>query len=141
MAELLSADKQRVLASAVTPVRALPVRLPVALKLATASVDARLDAKTGAVLELKGAVERLNGFAGDASIALTGLPAGVPVPAALNVKAGETAFAFKLALPPTTPAGEVKLRVGVTATDPKQPNVRVKGRDAEATLRVLVAPK
>ncbi len=136
LAELLTADKQRVLASAVTPVRALPVKLPVALKLASLPTDAKLDAKTGATLELKGTVERLNGFAGDVSVTLTGLPAGVPAPAALTVKAGETAFVFKIALPPTTPAGEARLKFGATATDPKQPNVRVKGRDVEATLKI-----
>ena len=55
---------------------------------------------------MKGTAERLNGFAGDIAVTLTGVPAGVPVPAPVTVKAGETAFAFKLAFPPTTLAGE-----------------------------------
>ena len=81
LAELLTPDKQRVLASAVTPVRALPVKLPVAVKFAVPTLEAKLDAKTGATVEVKGTVERLSGATGDVAVTLTGLPAGVPVPA------------------------------------------------------------
>ncbi len=53
------------------------------------------------------------------------------------MKAGETAFAFKLALPAATPAGETKLKLSATAApDPKQPAVRVKARDADVVLNV-----
>ena len=141
LAELLSADKQRVLANAVTSVRTLPVKLPVAMKLASAKIDAKLDTKTGAMVEVKGAVERLNGFAGDIAVSLTGMPAGVPVPAPITVKAGETAFVFKLTLPVTTPLGDAKLKLSATAIDPKLPAVRVKGRDVEVTLNVIPPPK
>jgi hypothetical protein len=141
LAELLTPDKQRVLASAVTPVRKMFVALPVAVKLDDTRFDALLDAKTGATVEVSGSVERLNGFAGDIAVSLTGLPPGVPVPAPITVKAGETDFAFKLAIPPTTPASETKLKLTATAIDPKQPNVRVKGRDVEAVLNVIAPPK
>jgi hypothetical protein len=142
LAELLSPDKQRVLASAVTPVRKLFVALPVAVKLDDAKIDAALDAKTGATVEITGSVERLNGSAGDITVSLTGVPVGVAVPAPVTVKAGDTDFAFKLAIPPTTPAGETKLKLSATAApDPKQPAIRVKGRDVEATLTVIPPPK
>ena len=142
LAELLTPDKQRVLASAVTPVRTLPVKLPVAVKFDAPKFDAKLDAKTGATVEVKGTVERLNGFAGDIAVSLTGVPSGVPVPAAVTVKAGETAFSFKLVIPPAALAGESKLKHSATAApDPKQPAVRVKARDVEATLTVTPPPK
>src|SRR5579883_428488 len=137
LAELLSPDRQRVLASAVTPVRKLLVALPVAVKLDDTQFDAALDPKTNATVDVSGSVERLNGFAGDVAITLTGLPAGVPVPAAITVKAGDTDFAFKLTIPPTTPISETKIKLSATAIDPKQPNVRVKGRDVEAVLKVI----
>jgi hypothetical protein len=137
LAELLTPDKQRVLASAVTPVRTLQVKLPVALKLDGPKLSAKLDAKTGAMLEVKGTVTRLNGFAGDVAVSLAGLPPGVPVPAPVTVKADATAFAFKLTLPAATLPGEAKLKLTATAIDSKQPNVRVKGRDAEVVLNVL----
>lgn len=141
LAELLTPDKLRVLASAVTPVRTLPVKLPVAVKFDTAKLEAKLDAKTGATVEVKGTVERLNGFVGDIAVSLTGVPAGVAVPAPITVKAGDTAFAFKLALPVATPLGEAKLKLSATAIDPKLPAVRVKGRDVEVVLNVSAPPK
>jgi hypothetical protein len=140
-AELLSADKQKVLATAVTPVRTLAVKLPVAVKADVPKIEAKLDAK-GAMIEVKGTAERLHGFAGDVAVSLAGLPPGVPVPPAVTVKAGETKFAIKLALPVATPPGEVTLKLSATAApDPKQPNVRVKARDVSVVLNVVAAPK
>jgi hypothetical protein len=142
LAELLSPDKQRVLASAVTPVRKLFVALPVAVKLDDAKIDATLDAKVNTTVEVSGSVERLNGATGDIIVTLTGVPTGVPAPGSITVKAGETDFAFKLTIPPTTLAGETKLKLSATtAPDPKQPNVRVKARDVEAILNVIAPPK
>jgi hypothetical protein len=140
-AELLSPDKQRVLATAVTPVRNFVVKLPVAIKVDVPKIAASLDAKKPAMLEVKGTVQRLHGFAGDIAVSLTGVPLGVSVPAPVNVKAGETAFTVKVALPTTTPAGEVKLKLSAScAPDAKQPNVRVKGRDIDVVLNVIAAP-
>jgi hypothetical protein len=141
LAELLTADKQRVQASAFTPVRTLKVKLPALVKFAAPSFDAPLDAKANATVEVKGTVERLNGFAGEVAVTLARLPAGVPVPGPINVKANESAFSFKLTLPPATPAGEAHLKLTATAADPKQPNVRVKLRDAAALLKVLPPKK
>jgi hypothetical protein len=142
-AELLSPDKQKVLATAVTPVRTTSVKLPVAVKLdGAAKIDAKLDAKTGATVEVKGIAERLNGFTGDIVVSLTGLPPGVAVPPPLTVKAAETKFVFKLTLPPTTPPAEAKLKLSASvAPDAKQPNVRVKSRDVEVVLAILPPAK
>jgi hypothetical protein len=137
-AELLSPDKQKVLATAVTPVRTMPVKLPVAVKLeGAAKIEAKLDAKTGATVEVKGTAERLNAFTGEVVVSLTGLPPGIPVPPPATVKAGDTKFAFKLVLPPTAPPGDAKLKLSASVVpDPKQPNVRVKSRDVDFALTI-----
>jgi hypothetical protein len=141
-AELLSPDRQKVLATAVTPVKLLPVKLPVAIRAGAPKLEAKLDAKTPPVLEIAGTVERLNGFAGDIQVSLAGQPAGVAVPAPVTVKAGETKFTLKLTFPAATPPGETKLKLTASVVpDPKQPNVRVKGRETEVTLNVIAAPK
>jgi len=140
-AELLSADKTRVLSTAVTPVRNFAVKLPVAIKADVPKLEAKLDAKTPTMIEVKGSVERLNGFTGDITVSLTGVPAGVAVPAPVIVKAAETVFVVKLALPITTPPGEVTLKLSASvAPDAKQPAIRVKGRDIEIALHVIAAP-
>ncbi|MFO0825715.1 MAG: hypothetical protein U0792_21770 [Gemmataceae bacterium] len=140
-AELLGPDKQRVLAVAVTPVRTFAVKLPVAIKADLPKIDAKLDAKMPPTIEVKGTVERLNGFAGDIAVSLAGVPAGIPVPAPVTVKAGESAFVVKLALAATTPPGEVKLKLSASvAPDAKNPAARVKGRDVEVVLNVIAAP-
>ena len=54
----------------------------------------------------------------------------------------QTKFAVRLNLPPTTPSGEVTLKLSASvAPDLKQPNVRVKGRDVELVLNVIPPPK
>jgi hypothetical protein len=142
-AELLSPDKQKVLATAVTPVRTMPVKLPVSVKLeGAARIEAKLDAKMGATVEVKGTVERLNGFTGEAVVSLTGLPPGVAVPPPLTVKAAETKFAFKLTIPPTTPPNEAKLKLSASVIpDAKQQNVRVKSRDMDFVLAIQAVVK
>lgn len=142
-AELLTPDKQKVLATAVTTVRTLPVKLPVALKLAgPSSIEAKLDAKMPATVEVKGVAERLYGFTGDITVTLAGLPPGVAVPPPVTIKAAESAFAFKLSLPPTTAPTEAKLKLSASAVpDPKQPTTRVKSRDIDVTLSILPAGK
>ncbi|MDB5306293.1 MAG: hypothetical protein JWO38_495 [Gemmataceae bacterium] len=137
-AELLTPDKQRVLATAFTPVRHLTVRMPIAVKLTSpARIEVKVDPKMPPTFEVKGEVVRSEGFAGDATVTLAGLPPGAQAaPAA--VKAGATAFAIKVTLPAATAAGEVKgIKLSATAaTDPKQPNVLVKSRDIELTLNI-----
>ena len=137
-AELLSADKQRVLATAFTTVKKLPVRLPVTVKLETpARIEAKLDPKAPATAEVKGTVERLNGFTGDATVTLGGLPPGVQT-APATVKAAETAFVVQVRVLPTAMLGETRgLKLSATvAPDPKQPTTRIKSRDIELTLAI-----
>jgi hypothetical protein len=136
-AELLSADKQRVLATAFTPVKKLPVRMPIAVKLVSpAKFDAKLDPKMATSVEIKGEIVRTEGYTGEAIVTLTGVPPGV-APPTVTVKANETAFVLKLALPPTLAAGSSDLKLSANAaTDPKQPGIRVKSRDISLTLNV-----
>jgi hypothetical protein len=105
-------------------------------------IEAKLDAKMGATVEVKGTAERLNGFAGEVVVTLTGLPPGVAVPPPVTVKAAENKFAFKLTLPPTTPPLEAKLKLSASVVpDAKQPNVRVNSRDVDFVLTVLPPAK
>lgn len=136
-AELLSADKQRVLATAFTPVKKLPVRMPIAVKLVSpAKIEAKLDPKMATAVEIKGEIVRTEGYTGEATVTLTGVPPGV-APPSVTVKANETAFVLKLALPPTLAAGNSDLKISANAaTDPKQPGVRVKSRDVPLSLVV-----
>jgi hypothetical protein len=140
-AELIAADRRTVLATAYAPVRRLPVRLPVVVQLeGPARITAKLDPKTGTSVEIKGKVERREGFTGDVAVSLTGLPPGARADA-VTVKAGATTFAVKVVLPPNLAAGEVKgLKLaGAAAPDPRQPNVRIRSREVELTL-VLQSP-
>lgn len=142
-AEVLSADKQKVLATAFTPVRRFPVRLPVALKLdAGPTVTATLDPKAATVVEVKGELTRSEGFTGDAIVAVTGLPPGVTGPP-VTLKTGETRFALKLTIPPTTPPGDTRgIKLSASAApDPQQAAVRVKSRDTELTLTLRPGAK
>jgi hypothetical protein len=138
-ADLLTPDKQRVLATAFTPVRRLPVRLPVAVKLTSpAKVELTIDPKTPPTAEVKGVIERREGVTGDVTVTVGGLPAGVQTTPA-TVKSGDTAFVVPLRVLPTTAPGStpgIKLSATV-APDPKQPTVRVKSRDVELELVVL----
>lgn len=142
-AELLTPDKKIVLASATTPVRRLPVRLPLVVSLDGATrIDVALDAKKGAMLKIPGKIERREGLKGDVAVTLTGLPPGAKADA-VTVKADATAFALNVVLPPNVPAGEIKgLKLGASAApDLKQPAQRLKSREVEVTLVVQAATK
>jgi hypothetical protein len=142
-AELLSADKRTVLATAYAPVKRLAVRPSLIVKLdGTGRIEAKLDAKTGATIPVKGQVERREGLIGDVALTLTGLPPGARADA-VTVKAGATEFTINVVLPPNLPAGEVKgLKLaGTAAPDAKQPNVRVRSREVELTLVVQTPAK
>ncbi len=142
-AELLKTDKQTVLARAYTPVRRLPVRMPIVVQLANAPlVEAQLDAQKGATVMIPGKVERREGLTGDIVLAVTGLPAGAQA-AAVTVKADATDFVVSVVLPPNVAAGEYKgLKLsGSGIPDPKLPNIRVKSRDVEFALTVKALVK
>lgn len=140
-AELLSADKRTVLATAYAPVKRLALSLPIVVKLTgPTELSAALDPKTNTVLKLTGKIERREGATGDATVSLIGLPTGLNV-APATVKAGADDFTLTIAVPPTTPPGKLtglKLSA-LIVPDPKQPAVRVKSRDVELTL-VVTAP-
>ncbi len=135
-AELLTANKQKVLATAYTPIQNFAIKLPVSLMAAAT----KFEAKAGTMVELKGSAIRHNGFAGDIVVTLTGLPTGVPTPAPVTVKAAETAFVMKLNVPPTAQPTEATLKLSATAIpDPKRANIRVKSRELDVTLIVIAA--
>lgn len=141
-AELLSADKRTVLATAFAPVKRLTLSLPIVVKLdGPTELSAALDPKSNAVLTLTGKIERREGATGDATVSLVGLPAGINV-APATVKAGADDFTLIVAVPPSTPPGKLtglKLSA-LIVPDPKQAAVRVKSRDVELTIAVT-APK
>ena len=129
--------------AAVTLVIWLDRRPSLVLKLEGAGrIEAKLDPKTGATVPVKGKVERREGLAGDVALTLTGLPPGTRADV-VTVKAGVSDFTVNVILPPNLPAGEVKgLKLaGTAAPDARQPNVRVRSREAEVTLVVRVTGK
>lgn len=138
-AELLSADKQKVLATSFTPVRRLPVLMPVELQLAgEPKIDIMLDPAKGAMQKIEGTVKRREGVAGDVTITLAGLPAGVRADSPV-VKADASSFSVNVVLPANQPAGEIAgLKLSATIVpDPKQANARVKSREVELKLNVI----
>jgi hypothetical protein len=142
-AEILTPDKRTVLARIFTPVRTMPVQMPIAIKLESPSrIDTTLDPKTGVTVEISGRADRQNGYFGPVTLTLTGLPPGARADA-VTVRPFATKFAIKVVLPPNTPIGELKgLKLTATvAPDAKQPNQRVRSRDVELTLNVQAGKK
>lgn len=140
-ADLLTADKQRVLATAFTPVRKVPVRLPVAIRLQSpARIELKAGEKTPTAIELRGEVVRSENFTGDVTVMLLNPPPATMAPP-IVVKAPDTAFVLKATFPANLPATEFKGVVlsASVAPDPKQPNVRVSSRDIELTLNIVGA--
>lgn len=140
-AELLSADKQKVLATSFTPVRRLMVKHQLAVQLTTPPrIEAKVDKAAGAMVKLEGKIERREGLTGDVILTLAGLPAGISAPAA-TIKADAVDFAVNVAVPANARPGETKgLILFATAADPKQPSIRLRSRDVELTLNVMPAP-
>jgi hypothetical protein len=136
-AELLTADRQRVLATAFAPVRRMNVKMPVLVKLTTPRIDVALDAMTGATVVATGKIERREGLTGDVVLNLTGLPAGATAEP-ITVKADATEFLLNIKLPAKTPTGELKgLKLSATGSpDASQPNIKVKSRDVDLLLVV-----
>lgn len=142
-AELLTADKKTVLATAFAPVKRLKVVSPVALELATdLPKEVTLDAKTGATLKVTGKVVRREGLKSDVTVTLAGIPNGARANPA-TVKGDAAEFSIDLVLSANQPAGEIKgLKLSATtAPDSKAPNVRVKSNDIDIVLTVQQPPK
>lgn len=134
-AELLKRDRRTVTAVAYTPVRDFPVLNPLALKLA-ALAPVKLDAKTGATLDVVGTVERLAGAKGDVTVTLAGLPTGVTAPAPVVVKEGATEFKFALKFPAGFKAGDFT-GLKLSATGKPFAAATVKSRDLDFAVKVL----
>lgn len=136
-AELLTADKQKVLATAFAPVRRMALRPPLVLEVAAPRVEAKRDPKANVTVEIAGKLERREGATGDVQLTLTGLPPGIPAVPVTTVKADATTFAIKVTVPPNQPVGETPLKLsGTIAASPPQANVRVRSREVDLTLAV-----
>jgi hypothetical protein len=136
-AELLTVNRAIVLATSFAPVRRMPVKLPVAVKLTTPRIDVALDATSGATVVATGKIERREGLTGEVVLSLAGLPTGARADA-VTIKADATDFLLNIVLPANLPAGELKnLKLSATgAPDAAQPNVKVKSRDVDLLLVV-----
>ena len=134
-AELLKRDRRTVEAVAYTPVHDFPVINPLVVKI-TPPAPAKLDAKTGATLDLVGQVERLEGAKGDVTLTLADLPPGVTAPATAIVKADQTQFKFPLKFPANFKPGEFS-GLKISGTGKPYGTIVVKTRDALVDVKVL----
>jgi hypothetical protein len=139
-AELLSADKRTVLATAVAPVKRLDALNPLSVRLAGPTPIPVTLSKTGAVVKLAGTIERAGGLTGDVTVSFTGLPTGAKA-AAVIVKADKVDFTTNLVLAANTPAGEHKgFKLSATVVpDTRQPRIQLRSADVE--LELLVQPE
>ncbi len=140
LAELLAPDK-KTLQTAYAPVRRMTVRHQVVVRLAGPSrIETTPNPKTGATVKVEGQIERRENLTSAVVLTLTGLPGGGRV-APATVKAGTTAFALNVVLPPGVAPGEITgLKLSATAVlDAKQPNIRVRSRDVDLTLVIKPA--
>lgn len=140
-AELLTPDKRAVIASSFTPVRRLPVRHQLAVRLASPQrIEVPLHPQTGATYKIAGTIERREGLVGDVTINVAGLPIGARADAVV-VKADMSDFVITLILPANLSAGELP-GVSLFATaplDPKQPGIIVRSPDTGLKVVVLRA--
>ena len=134
-AELLKRDRRTVEAVIYTSVLDFPVVNPIVVKV-TPPAPAKLDAKTGATIELVGSIERLEGAKGDVVLTLAGLPSGVTAPATANVKADATEFKFALKFPANFKPGEFT-DLKISATAKPYGATQIKSRDAMVAVKVL----
>lgn len=139
-ADLLSANKQNVLATSFTPVRRLMVKHQLAVQIVNPRIEAKLDTAAAVMVKLDGKIERREGLTGEIVVTLAGLPGGISAPA-VTIKADAVDFAINVAVPANARPGETKgLTLFATAADPKQPNIRLRSRDVELTLNVTPTP-
>jgi hypothetical protein len=142
-AELLSANKQVVLATAYAPVLRLPLRIPLVVTIdKPGKLEALFDAKKGSEFLFKGKVERSDGLVGDVTLVATGLPAGAKFEPAL-VKADKNEFDGKIIFPATLMPNEYK-GIKLTASgvpDIKAPTIKVNSKEVELVLVLKPAPK
>lgn len=137
-AELLSRDKQRVLQTTCTPVRTVTIANPLQVSYAGPTpLQAKLDAKAGVTVKLTGKVERRFGLAGDVTVSVVGLPAGIAVPK-VPVKADQTDFELELKFPANQPPGMLgSLALFVTGKMTPQSPQEVRSADVPVPLELL----
>lgn len=140
LAELLSKDKQKVLATSVTPVRRMATSYPFELQLTTTQIEQMLDPKAATTVNVAGRIERRGDFAGDVTISAAGQPGGVKADNVV-VKSGTSEFAFVFVFPPKFAAGDVT-GVRLTASgvpDMARPNPPVRTREIPLTIKLTAA--
>lgn len=137
--ELLAADK-RVLATSFTTPRRIATLNPVGLQLAATTLEAKLDAKTGAVVKFAGKVERRGAFAGEVTITATGQPGGVKADK-ITVAAGMDAFEFPVTFPANFKAGDVTgIKLAASGIpDTTKTNQIVRTKDVPITIKLTPA--
>jgi len=127
-AELRSADNQKVISEAWTPIRRAPGLIPLTVQLAgPAELEAMLDPKTGATVKWSGKIERLGGATGEVTFTVTGVPGGVAAPRVV-VKPDQTTFDVELKLPPSLAGDKIEgMKLSASSPpDPKKANQLVK---------------
>lgn len=142
-AELLSANKQAVLATSFAPVLRLPIRIPLVVSLdKPGQFEATYDPKKGAEFSIKGKVERRDGLMGDITLAATGLPAGAKFEPAI-VKADKNDFDGKITFPAALMPNEYKgIKLGASGVpDAKVPAARVNSKEIDLVLVLKPALK
>ena len=141
-ADLLTANKQTVLATTYAPVLKIPVSNPIILTMdKNEPLVAIMDPKKAPEFSFKGKVSKLHGLTGDINLAATGLPAGAKFEPAL-LKADQNEFDGKITLAPNSMPNEYK-GIKITASgipDTKQPAVRVNSKELELMLVLKPAP-
>lgn len=140
-AELLNPEKNTVLRTVYAPVRRLPVRNPLSI-VAAKTLEATYDGKTAISFKLTAKIDRLPGYAGAVTVALTGLPPGVTAPANTAVKAEQTDFEIEFKIPANFAAPQIN-GLKLTATGPGDPltaNQPVKSAEVEVSLKLNKPP-
>jgi len=141
-AEQLSDDGRSTVAEAFTPPLRIRVLPPIEI-VADAGPQGpiALDARTGAVVVLTGTLERRKNYAGDVTITLVGLPAGIAAPSAV-LKPKKDDYRLEFKLPPTFSAAKIE---GVTISamitpDNRRANTAGKTAVPVPTLEVRKVP-
>ncbi len=139
-AELRSIDNKNLLAEVFTPVRRFTPLHPLALNLSgDRKLAVKLDAKDGAVVKLKGTIERKAGFAGDVTVSISGQPGGVAVPKVV-LKPDQSDYELEVKFPANFKPAEVK-SIKLFASGPPNPgqaNIVVR-TEIPLTINVLAA--
>lgn len=138
-AELRSVDNQTVVAESFTTPRRITIKPPMEFAIAMPTEPVALE-KAGATITLDGTIKRLAGFAGDVTLTLNGLPAGVAPPRVV-VKAKEEKFQLQFKLPPNFAADKVE-NVQLNATfipDARRANVNARYDQPLAAIAIQKA--